>query len=108
MDWQSWAGVVTQIPIVALFVWFVDRMTHRQEESNAKRDEAWQAFLKAEHDSQQESRKEAMRHGMDSLLKLTECVEKLASVVHEHGKEAEERYEKITEELHAIRQVIKR
>jgi hypothetical protein len=42
---MNWENLLTQLPIVAVFVWFVLEMDRRNAIYSARRDEQWREFL---------------------------------------------------------------
>jgi hypothetical protein len=70
---MEWLQTLTQVPIVAAFIWFVLKMDERSQAVNEKRDSVWRDFLAAQSMTQ-----------ANALEKTTGALERVVLKLDEH------------------------
>lgn len=70
---MDWLQTLTQVPIVAAFIWFVLKMDERSQAVNEKRDQIWRDFLTAQNLTQAQA-----------LEKTTGALERVVEKLDEH------------------------
>lgn len=70
---MDWLQTLTQVPIVAAFIWFVLKMDERAQSVAEKRDAVWREFLAAQNLTQSAA-----------LEKTTQALEKVVNKLDEH------------------------
>lgn len=72
---MNWDSLVGQLPIVAIFIWFVLEMDRRNANYAARRDAAWREFLE-----QQAKRTD------EALDRMAALLDKVAKRLDEHDR----------------------
>jgi len=90
---MNWENLLTQLPIVGVFVWFVLEMDKRNAVYAARRDEQWREFL-----HQQTMATEA------TLERIAAMLDRVSQRLDEHDAAMRQAVERIQEQTKAVRQ----
>ena len=80
---EQFVNILIQLPVVALFIWFFDRVTTRFENNLTKKDEKQEAFLREERTARDRVLSEILGEIRDVKEKLTDHDQKVDNRIRE-------------------------
>jgi hypothetical protein len=89
---MNWENLLTQLPIVAVFVWFVLEMDRRNATYAAQRDAQWREFL--QHQS---------RASENALKQIATMLDRVSQRLDAHDKAMQQAMAKIDGTINAMR-----